>query len=196
LRAAVEVAHALGVRVMAHSTGPAVADLVECGVDAIEHGCSIEPAVVDRMAARGIAWTPTLATVEAHLRQAEAFGVSTAPRTAWTERMQRTLSAAVRAGVSVLVGTDELPHGSFVREMEVMVRLGLTPTEAVAAATTTARRFLGLSVIELGAPADVVTYHHDPRLDLATIARPAAVIAAGRMLDLGRPSDAAEGAHG
>jgi imidazolonepropionase-like amidohydrolase len=182
VRSAVATAHALGVRVMAHSTGPRVVELVDCGVDAIEHGCSIDAAVARQMAERGVAWTPTLATVESHLLQAESLGASHAPRQRWAQRMREALPVAVGRGCPVMVGSDELPHGSIDREMDALVRHGLSPTEALAAATTVARRFLGLQAIEIGAPADAVTFADDPRREPAVVGRPTAVVAAGRVV--------------
>jgi imidazolonepropionase-like amidohydrolase len=83
-------------------------------------------------------------------------------------------------GVPILVGSDEVPHGRILSEMDAMMRHGMTPTEVIAAATSVGRRIMGLQLIEEGASADLVTWDADPRLDLSEIAKPKAILAAGR----------------
>ena len=67
LRGVVDAAHAAGARVAAHSVSPFVADLVRLGVDSIEHGIFLDEPTLASMAARGVAWTPTLRAVTAPL---------------------------------------------------------------------------------------------------------------------------------
>jgi imidazolonepropionase-like amidohydrolase len=184
IRLAVEVAHGLGMRVMAHSTGPFVAELVNAGVDSIEHGCSVTPEIIESMAAHGACWVPTAATVEQSLLMAESVGGPPEPRKLWTDRMTKSLALAVQLGVPVMVGSDELPHGYIVDEMSALVRLGMSPQEVIAAATTVARKVLGLPGTEVGAPADLVVWHTDPRNDITHIAHPSAVFASGRLISL------------
>lgn len=59
---------------------------------------------------------------------------------------------------------------------------GVPPVAALAAATTAARGYLGLPSLSDGAPADVVTYHHDPREDPGVLSRPAAVLRGGHRI--------------
>ena len=61
-----------------------------------------------------------------------------------------------------------------------MVRYGAPPGAALAAATTGARRYLGLPGLAPGAPADLVTFDRDPRADVAALREPAAVVCGGR----------------
>ena len=84
--------------------------------------------------------------------------------------MRRPL--AVRLGVPVLAGTNLT--GSIPREVALLAQMGLEPKDALAAASTWPRRFLGAP----GA-ADIGTYHHDPREDPGQLAHPAAVVAGG-----------------
>ena len=79
---------------------------------------------------------------------------------------------AARLGVPVLAGTDVT--GSIPREVALLAQMGLEPNDALAAASTWPRRFIGAA-----ATADLVTYHHDPREDPGQLAHPAAVVAGG-----------------
>ena len=79
---------------------------------------------------------------------------------------------AARLGVPVLAGTDVT--GSIPREVALLDRMGLQPHDALAAASTWPRRFLGAA-----ATADIVTYNHDPRQDPDQLTRPAAVVTGG-----------------
>ena len=74
----------------------------------------------------------------------------------------------------MLAGTDTA--GTVAGEVAHLARLGLDPVDALAAASTTARAFLGA---DAAGRADVVTYHNDPRGDLDELAHPAAVIVDG-----------------
>lgn len=187
LAGAVDLAHRYGMRVMAHSTGPYVADIVEAGVDSVEHGCSVTPDLAALMGSRGVAWTPTLATVEGHLAMLESFGAPSDVAERWRAGMRLSLAAAVAHRVPLLVGSDELPHGSLVEEAVAMHRLGVPADLVVASATTTARAFLGLPALEPGAPADLVLFDADPRRDVQALGRPRAVMALGAIVDAGGP---------
>jgi hypothetical protein len=87
-------------------------------------------------------------------------------------RIAELLPLAVRLGVPVLAGTDVT--GSIPREVALLAQMGLEPQDALAAASTWPRRFLGAAKT-----ADVVTYDRDPRQDPDQLARPAAVVAGG-----------------
>jgi imidazolonepropionase-like amidohydrolase len=91
-------------------------------------------------------------------------------------------AAAVEAGVRVLAGTDSLPHGEIVGEVHALAGAGLSPHDALAAASWGAREYLGLPGLEAGAPADAVVYARDPRVDLGVLADPAAVVLRGRLV--------------
>ena len=95
-------------------------------------------------------------------------------------QVRQLLPLAARLGVTVLTGTDELPHGSLASEVATLHRDGLPVPAALAAASTAARTYLGLPAWESGAPADFVTFDGDPRENLDGLARPAAVVAGGR----------------
>lgn len=84
----------------------------------------------------------------------------------------------------ILAGTDVV--GTVAEEVALLVELGLEPERALAAAGPAAREFLGLPGLRAGDPADLVTFHDDPRDDPSVPARPAAVVVAGRRAGQGR----------
>ena len=171
----VAVAHEAGARVAVHSTVPGAGELVAAGVDSVEHGFGLDERAIRDMAGRGTAWTPTLGALLALL---DAPGMTPGRRRRLREvlaRVTELLPLAVRLGVPVLAGTDVT--GSIPGEVELLAQVGLEPHDALAAASTWPRRFLGVA-----AAADIVTYHHDPREDPGQLAHPAAVVAGGSRL--------------
>jgi imidazolonepropionase-like amidohydrolase len=184
LRAVVEEAHRMGVRVAAHAEGLGGARLaVEEGVDTIEHGLSLhrEPELLRRMAERGIVLIPTLTTFH---DLAERFAAEFAPSlVSQAERQRdeayRTLAAARAAGVVLAMGHDSGPPGDNATELVRMVEGGLTPLEAIAAATSGGARALGLDdqtgVVAPGKAADLVVVDGDPLADIGSLSDPASV---------------------
>jgi imidazolonepropionase-like amidohydrolase len=185
LREAVTRVHAAGGRIAVHSqhsVGGSVA--VEAGVDSVEHGMGLDPQLLPRMAERGIALTPTLSVITASLAQVmadpERAGKS------WyvpgASAHGRLTAAAVEAGVTVLAGTDSRPHGGIASEVRALIAAGVSPHEAIGAASWTARSYLGLPGLVDGAPADAVVFEADPRTDLSQLDKPQAVIVRGKRL--------------
>jgi imidazolonepropionase-like amidohydrolase len=168
----VEAVHAAGARVAAHVTGRALVDVVAAGVDSVEHGVRMDGEALGALGRRGGAWTPTLATTTEMLGE-ERFA-------RLVERVTPLLAGASAAGVTVLAGTDSRPAGSLAAEVALLQRCGLSPVDALAAASTAARRYLGLPGLEDGAPADLVCYAADPRDDPEVLGSPSAVLVGGR----------------
>jgi imidazolonepropionase-like amidohydrolase len=101
------------------------------------------------------------------------------------ERRYETVGAAHDAGIPLYVGTDaggSLAHGLVAAEAAELVKAGLTPTEAVSAASWGARAWLGRDGLTEGAPADLVVYAEDPRADVRVLAAPRAVVLRGRVV--------------
>jgi imidazolonepropionase-like amidohydrolase len=169
--------HAEGGRLAVHVMGRAVREIVDAGADSIEHGNWADADTVRVMAARGTAWCPTLTTVLGYI---EPIAERVPPARALLDGQRETLPLAAELGVTLLAGTDEEPHGSVADEVAAMVRYGAPTGAALAAATTGARRYLGLPGLEPGAPADLVTFDRDPRADPGVLHEPAAVLAGGR----------------
>lgn len=189
LTAAVERAHAAGARVAVHTFGEeALPDLIDAGVDSIEHGTGLTDDLLDQVARRGIALVPTLVNIDNFPGIAER--ASRYPN--YAARMRRLhassrerLRHAFEAGISIYCGTDAgamVPHGRVVAEIRALHDAGLPATEALAAGSWAARTWLGLPGLEEGAPADLVVYDTDPRSDLGTLAEPARIVVRGTVL--------------
>lgn len=181
LRQTIDAVHAAGAKVAVHTTGPFASACVRAGVDSIEHGPSLTEDDLAEMARRGIAWCPTLAVAARYAGLAIKSGgpIATAAGESLAQT-RRLLPLAAQLGVVILTGTDELPHGLLADEVVTLHQYGLPATAALGAASTHARTYLGLPGFAGGAPADFVTFMADPRLNLETLASPAAVILGGR----------------
>ncbi|HEX2774572.1 MAG TPA: amidohydrolase family protein, partial [Micromonosporaceae bacterium] len=167
-----------------HAAGSAVA--VEAGVDSIEHGMGMDPDLLPRMAEQGIALTPTLSVITTSL--AEVRERPDGPQKDWyvagASAHGNLVAAAAEAGVTVLAGTDSSRlHGRVVDEIRALAGAGVSPHQALAAASWTARAYLGLAGLAQGAPADAVVYDEDPRIDLRQLDAPRAVILRGRVIN-------------
>lgn len=183
IQAVVERVHAAGARVAVHTTSSdAIAQAVDAGVDSIEHSFGMNPALLKAMAAKGIAWTPTLCIEPNVIGMVEKSGGDVKAVRKGFEAARAAAASATSLGVRVLAGTDMLPPGSVWREVATLQRLGLPPEDALASATTAAREFLGEPALDEGAPADLVVYEHDPRNDPEVLAEPALVMFRGRLV--------------
>ena len=170
VEALIALAHRRGARVAAHVTSELAAELVHLGVDSVEHGPRLAFDDVQHLGGRGGAWTPTLCASVGIGPDRDESG---ARRSA---AIREVLPAAVEAGVTVLAGTDVV--GSLPEEVALLVEHGLSVEQALAAASTAARAYLGLAD-EPAESSDLVTYDADPRQDPAVLRTPAAVVIRG-----------------
>ncbi|WP_413756607.1 amidohydrolase family protein [Streptomyces sp. MMBL 11-3] len=189
VEAAIAEAHRLGARVTAHCFAEdSLRDLVEAGIDCVEHATGLTEDTIPLFAERGVAIVPTLVNIATFPRLA-AGGDDKFPR--WSAHMRRlherrydTVRAAYDAGIPVFVGTDAggtLPHGLVAAEVAELVTAGIPPVEALSATTWGARAWLGRPGLEEGAPADLVVYGQDPRADVRVLAAPDRVVLNGRV---------------
>jgi imidazolonepropionase-like amidohydrolase len=183
LRAIVDEAHRLGVRVAAHVEGLEGARLaVSHGVDTIEHGLSLhrEPRLLASMAQQGIVLVPTLSTFH---DLAERFTDDFAPALVEQAKRQlaeayRTLDVARTLGVTVAMGHDSGPPGDNAIELVRMVDGGLSPLEGITAATRGSAQALGLDdvgTVVSGAAADLLIVDGDPLADVRVLNDPARI---------------------
>jgi imidazolonepropionase-like amidohydrolase len=190
LRAAVERAHDAGARVAVHTFGEeALPDLIDAGVDSVEHGTGLTEDLVARLAASGAALVPTLVNIDNFPGIADS---ARAKFPVYADRMNRLhgtararIRAAYEAGVPIYCGTDaggSVRHGRVADEILALHQAGLPPEEALAAGSWAARRWLGHPGLEEGAPADFVVYDRDPRADLTTLRTPVRIILRGGIL--------------
>ncbi|MFF7445235.1 MULTISPECIES: amidohydrolase family protein [unclassified Streptomyces] len=187
--AAIAEAHRLGARVTAHCFAESsLRDLVEAGIDCVEHATGLTDELIPLFADRGVAIVPTLVNIATFPKLAEG-GESKFPR--WSAHIRRlherrydTVRSAYDAGIPVYVGTDAggtLPHGLVAAEVAELTQAGIPPVEALAATTWKARAFLGRPGLEEGAPADLVVYEGDPRADVRVLGAPRRVVLNGRV---------------
>jgi imidazolonepropionase-like amidohydrolase len=187
VEAAIAEAHRLGARVTAHCFAEnSLRDLVEAGIDCIEHATGLTADLVPLFAERGVAIVPTLVNIATFPQLADG-GEAKFPR--WAAHMRRlyerrydTVRDAYDAGIPVYAGTDaggSLPHGLIAGEVEELVTAGIPPVDALGATTWGARSWLGRPGLEEGAPADLVVYESDPRADVRVLAAPRRVVVNG-----------------
>ncbi|UAK38732.1 amidohydrolase family protein [Gordonia bronchialis] len=189
LAAAVSVAHEHGARITAHVFGTdALVDLIDVGVDCIEHGTGLTGDLIDRMVERSIALVPTLIQVDNFPEIAD--GADRFP--AYARHMRAlhagaadVFAAAREAGVTMFAGTDAggfVEHGRIVDEIERLAQVGLGPAGALEAATTGPRDWLGAGRLDDGDRADFLVLEDNPVDNLATLRAPRHVVCSGRHL--------------
>ncbi|MFD5535825.1 amidohydrolase family protein, partial [[Kitasatospora] papulosa] len=190
VEAAIAEAHRLGARVTAHCFAEdSLRDLVEAGIDCVEHATGLTEDTIPLFAERGVAIVPTLVNI-ATFPALAAGGEAKFPR--WSAHMRRlherrydTVRAAYDAGIPVFTGTDaggSLAHGLIADEVAELVKAGIPALDALSATAWGARRWLGRPALEEGAPADLVVYDEDPRADVRVLASPRAVVLNGRVM--------------
>ncbi|WP_405611652.1 amidohydrolase family protein [Streptomyces sp. NBC_00076] len=189
VEAAIAEAHRLGARVTAHCFAEnSLRDLVEAGIDCIEHATGLTEELIPLFASRGVAIVPTLVNIATFPKLADG-GEAKFPR--WSAHMRRlherrydTVRGAYDAGIPVFVGTDAggtLPHGLVAAEVAELVTAGIPPLDALSATAWGARTWLGRPGLTEGAPADLVVYEQDPRTDVRVLGAPSRVVVNGRV---------------
>lgn len=180
LAAIVTAAHERGLLTVAHVvTRHSYGTALDAGVDVLTHApldAAVEDDTVSRMLAQGAAASPTLTMLEL---ATEALAGRPGPELAY-EAARETVHRLHAAGVPIVAGTDanqhphtpaQIPHGTTLHhELELLVSAGLTPAEALDAATTAAARVFRLAdrgALEPGHRADLVLFGADPTEDIA-----------------------------
>ena len=182
LEALVDEAHKRDRRVMCHALGgEGLRMAVEVGVDSIEHGSylSEDPELLHMMAEKGICFTPTFGVYTFHATRGTPHGRARA--SALREHHVRSVRMAMEYGVTVSAGTDEggWEHGNNAHEISCLVEAGMTPMQAIVAATGDAADCIGLGgeigSIEAGKKADVILVDGNPLEDVKILERGVAV---------------------
>ncbi len=178
VRAIVEAAADLGRWVMSHAHGAeGIKRAVRAGVRSIEHGTFLDDEAIELMLERGTWLVPTLTAGDTTDELANDPKIPEPVRAKLRELGRPELDAfrrAAEAGVKVAMGTDcpVAPHGTNLRELQLMAEHGFTPTQALVAATSSAAELMGLErelgTIEPGKRADLVLVDGDP-FDFATL---------------------------
>jgi imidazolonepropionase-like amidohydrolase len=183
IKAVVETAHALGMKVAAHIHGrEAIDHAIELGVDSVEHGSYAGPESYKLFRAHGTYLVPTLLIAQRVAEVARTHPEQLPPSSAAkalevTPHLRENVGAAYRAGVKIAFGTDEslVPHGQNAGEFALMVAAGMTPADAILAATRNAADLIGASrdigSIAPGRFADIVAVADDPLKDVTELTR-------------------------
>ena len=181
MSAIVTTAHALGRKVAAHShAAEGTKAALEAGVDSIEHGTFIDDETVKLFKAKGAYLVPTMIAPLTALAQARGGQLppATIPKAeAAAAAAAESHARAIRAGVKIAFGTDTgvSKHGDNAKEFALMVRAGMTPAQAIRAATVSAADLLGrsaeLGTLEPGHAADLIAVTGSPLDDVTRLER-------------------------
>jgi imidazolonepropionase-like amidohydrolase len=192
VRAIVETAHLYGKKVAVHAHGAdGIALALRAGADSIEHGTIFDDETIGLFRRSGAYYVPTLSTVNGYLERIAANPNAYAPEVRekidWRISITgQSLRRAVPAGVRIAFGTDAgvSKHGRNADEFLLMVQHGMTPMQAIVAATVNAADLLGLAAeigtIEPGKSADIVAVRGDPLADVGVLRNMDFVMARGR----------------
>ena len=194
IRVAVDEAHRWGRTVAIHAQSyDSVRFALRAGVDTIEHGTRIDSEAIELFRRSDTVLVPTLSTLFSVLelgatlnllpKQREEMSIN---EPLWLDSLRR----AKAAGVPIAAGADlgnRYPHGRNAREIELLVRVGFTPMEALCAATSVAARALrradSIGSVEPGKTADLLLFDGDPLADISSLqdqTRIALVVKGGR----------------
>jgi imidazolonepropionase-like amidohydrolase len=158
--------------VMAHAQATdGIKNAVRAGIRSIEHGVFLDEEAIGMMLENGTWLVPTLSAPIGVLEAVEA-GASMPPQMIAKARdvidaHRESIRAAVAAGVRIAMGTDSGvgPHGTNLRELQLMEEVGMAPADALAATTSSAAALLGvegeLGTVEAGKRADLVVIDGD-----------------------------------
>ncbi|TYB44287.1 metal-dependent hydrolase family protein [Actinomadura chibensis] len=180
IRAVVDEARRHGGRTVAsHAQGRAgILSALRGGVRSIEHGFGIDDEGCDLLGERGAFLVPTLSAVFQPLDPAATTPWRYQKKLRWNAIAKENIARAIERKVQIAVGTDAgiTPHGENPFELWCLVELGMSPMDAIRAATATSARLLGvddrLGVLRPGRLADVVLCAADPLSDIRALSDP------------------------
>jgi len=174
VNAIVDEAHKKGRKVSCHAfTGEGVRNCLNAGVESLEHGADLDDGDIKLMVQKGIYLVPTLYHYqldrEHDMKKYEGHSVA--------DVSERSFRKALSAGVKVAFGSGvgPFPHGTQTKEFEYMVKFGMTPAQAIRAATSEAALLMGwqdrIGSVQSGKFADLVAVAGDPLADITELER-------------------------
>jgi imidazolonepropionase-like amidohydrolase len=188
MKAVVDEARMWGLRVAAHAHGAAgIRDAIRAGVTTIEHASLLDDEGI-RLAKQHGAWL-SMDIYNTDYTQSEGKKNGVLEDNLRKDReladiQRENFRRAHQAGVKMVYGTDAgiFPHGDNAKQFAVMVRYGMTPTEAIQSATLNAADALGrddIGALETGRRADLIAVPGDPTRDVTALERVAFVMKGG-----------------
>ena len=180
IRAIVETANDLGMKVACHAHGPeGIKRAIRAGVTSIEHGSLMDQEGIDLMKKYGTWYVPTLTAGRSVADSAHIAGyypeIVTPKALSIGPRLQETFVKAYKAGVKIAFGTDAgvYSHGKNAMEFVYMTEGGMTPMQAIRSATVNAAELLGLKdqlgSIQQGKLADIIAVDENPVKNIAAL---------------------------
>jgi imidazolonepropionase-like amidohydrolase len=194
MRALVDEAHMLGLKVAVHAHGTSgIKDAIRAGVDTIEHASLADDEAIALAKQHGTWFSMDIYNDDYILAEGEKNGVF--KESLEKERMiglkqRQTFQAAVRAGVKMIFGTDAgvYPNGLNARQFVTMTKWGMTSLQAIQAATVNAAEALGRSrdvgAIAVGRYGDLIGVAGDPLADVARLQTVAFVMKGGEVVKM------------
>jgi imidazolonepropionase-like amidohydrolase len=177
MQAAVELTHTMGKRIAIHSYGPEGArDAVKAGADTIEHAINVDDATFAEMIRKKIIYVPTVYHNVWYIENYKEFGwpeSDNAKIQAYQDQIEATTKRAIKLGVRIAAGSDAVYElfGHNTEELTYLVKCGMTPAQALAAATVNGAAALGmekdLGEVTPGHYADLVAVQGDPLADIS-----------------------------
>ena len=198
IKAVIDTAHSLGMKVAAHAHGKQAIDhAIELGVDSIEHSTYSDAESYKLYKAHGTYLVPTMlvgARVYEHAKShPEDLNPSTVQKTMTVvPYMLKNLKGAYDAGVKIAFGTDTFgmsAHGENAQEFAIMVNSGMTPMDAIKAATWNAADLIGdtadIGSVQPGRFADIIAVSGDPLKDVKVLEKVQFVMKGGSVVKAG-----------
>ncbi|HEX4240818.1 MAG TPA: amidohydrolase family protein [Steroidobacteraceae bacterium] len=192
MKALVDEAHMLGLRVAVHAHGTSgIKDAIRAGVDTIEHASLADDEAFALAKQHGTYFDMDIYNDDYILAEGEKNGLfreSLEKERALGLKQRQTFQAAVKAGVKMLFGTDAgvYPNGYNARQFATMVKWGMTPMQSIQAATATAAEALGrtkdVGAIAVGRYGDLVGVRGDPLADVTLLQSVAFVMKGGEVI--------------
>jgi imidazolonepropionase-like amidohydrolase len=189
LKAGVEEAHKAGRKTAAHAQGnQGIKDSLRAGLDSIEHGIFLDDEAIALFLEKKAVLVPTLSAPFHILDKGEKSGIpnfviekTKKVKDTHIESVKKAHEAGIPIAMGADAGTPFNRHGENLRELELLVGIGLSPMEAIVSATRTASETLGLGdqigTLEKGKMADLIVVEGDPLKDITILQKKEKIVA-------------------